>query len=144
MFKNKDMNKEKLKNFFIDWVWQLPQNLLGLCYSKLTDAAIYLYKSKLPRTMFYNNVLPGSVSLGNYIFLSDYQSKSKTVRAHEEGHSIQSLILGPLYLIIIGLPSIIWATLYSTIPYFNKYNYYDFYTEKWANTLIEKYKNGYK
>ena len=39
----------------------------------------------------------------------------KTIRVHEYGHCIQSLLLGPLYL-LIGLISVIWARH----PYFTK------------------------
>jgi hypothetical protein len=55
---------------------------------------------------------------------------------HEYGHAIQSRILGPLYLIIIGIPSIIWAALYGSIIPRYKNNYYRFYTEKWADKLM--------
>jgi hypothetical protein len=132
------MIKNKLKQFIIDWVWQLPQNLLGYLYKTITNTFI-VYKPKDSNTniTYYANVLSGSVSLGNYVFLCDSHQDNKKVILHETGHCKQSKILGPLYLLVIGLPSIIWATLYSFIPYFNKnYNYYDFYTEKWANDLI--------
>lgn len=62
------------------------------------------------------------------------------VLVHEYGHTIQSMILGPLYLFVIGIPSCIWAFT----PYFQKlrskgkYSYYDFYPEKWANYLGSK------
>ena len=58
---------------------------------------------------------------------------------HEYGHTIQSLIFGPLYLIVMGIPSTLWGFL----PYFqNKRNngvsYFSFFTEKFANYLGEK------
>ena len=59
------------------------------------------------------------------------------VTKHEAiGHGTQSRWLGPLYLIVIGLPSIIWAALYGTkmFPY-TKNGYYKFYTERWADKL---------
>ena len=41
----------------------------------------------------------------------EYQKEelSKRLLVHEYGHTIQSLILGPLYLIIMGIPSTIWG-----------------------------------
>ena len=54
------------------------------------------------------------------------------MRLHELGHHKQSLILGPLYLIVIGIPSLIHAWLWN--PNSGK-SYYDFYTEHWANKL---------
>lgn len=74
-----------------------------------------------------------SVSLGLFIFISNKQKSNSKILIHEYGHTIQSLILGPLYLIIIGIPSFLWATL----PYFekrrNRSSYYSFYTERNAN-----------
>ena len=59
---------------------------------------------------------------------------------HEYGHTIQSLIWGPLYLLMVGAPSMIWEK----IPFFarrrlneNK-SYFDIYFEKQANRLGEK------
>ena len=62
---------------------------------------------------------------------------------HEYGHSIQSLILGPLYLIIIGIPATIWSfsKKYNEIKKNKKISYFEFYTEKWANYLGEKVTN---
>lgn len=56
---------------------------------------------------------------------------------HELGHCIQSKYLGPLYLLVIGIPSITWVMLRRMIPKLRKnYSYYDFYTEKFANKLM--------
>ncbi|MEQ8163356.1 MAG: RHS repeat-associated core domain-containing protein, partial [Smithellaceae bacterium] len=46
--------------------------------------------------------------------------------AHEFGHTWQSRLLGPLYLLIVGLPSLISA---ATAPA----SHSNFYTEKWAD-----------
>ena len=54
---------------------------------------------------------------------------------HEYGHTLQSKILGPLYLFVIGLPSLIWAGCFEDYRKENKISYYDFYTEKWADKL---------
>lgn len=88
----------------------------------------------------------GSVSLGMFLFVSTkYKERAAAeaynrLVAHEYGHSIQSLMLGPLYLIIIGIPSFLWAA----VPAFRKMrrerniSYYSFYTESWANALGER------
>ena len=73
----------------------------------------------------------GSVTLGSHIFLSS-RATDTTVR-HEWGHTRQSLILGPLYLIVIGIPSIIWAAIHRAIAPNKPYDW--FYTEAWANKL---------
>lgn len=60
---------------------------------------------------------------------------------HEYGHTVQSLILGPLYLPIIGIPSAIWLNT----PRFSQRrrdaqsSYYAFFTERWANRLGERF-----
>lgn len=55
-----------------------------------------------------------SVSLGDYRFIR-YNSSDLTYR-HENGHSVQSRHWGWLYLIAVGLPSVIrnlvWRTSY--------------------------------
>jgi len=58
-----------------------------------------------------------------------------SVKSHEYGHTIQSLILGPLYLLIIGIPSMIWCNnpKYIKLREEKGISYYDFYPEKWAN-----------
>ena len=81
----------------------------------------------------YTKDTPGSVTLGRYIFISS-RASSDTIK-HETGHVKQSQLLGPLYLLLIGIPSIIWAAVYKKIAP-NK-SYYWFYTEKWANKLAQ-------
>lgn len=123
-----------VKNFLLDWVWQLPQNLIGLVYKGF----IYEEISK----DFYNEEenyhllikeSNGGVTLGKYIFVyRRFNDLAKVVR-HESGHVKQSKILGPFYLLVIGLPSIIWAATHRSIA--PEKDYYWFYTEAWANKL---------
>lgn len=76
--------------------------------------------------------MKGGISLGRYIILSErYETKYNTWY-HERGHSIQSMYLGPLYLLVIGLPSILWAMWWN---YGRGVSYYRFYTERWADKL---------
>lgn len=64
----------------------------------------------------------------------------KRLLVHEYGHTIQSLILGAIYLIVIGIPSTLWGF----IPKLSKkrkdkqISYFSFFTEHWANRLGEK------
>ena len=71
------------------------------------------------------------MTLGNYIFISP-RATENTIK-HEYGHTRQSLYLGPLYLIIIGIPSILWAMTHRTIAPDKSYKW--FYTEAWADKL---------
>ncbi len=78
-----------------------------------------------------------SMSLGMFLFVSDRLDgpRRRHILMHEYGHSIQSMILGPLYLPVIGLPSILWCRLpvFRRMRAEGRYEYDDFYPEKWAN-----------
>lgn len=122
---------------FLMYLHQLPQNLLGF--------ALYLYYQGYEemRQVGYNDVvvvkspkMRGGISLGQYVIMSR-DANLETIY-HELGHCKQSQILGWLYLIVIGLPSIIWAALYGIQEIRERWSYYDFYTERWANELGEE------
>ena len=85
---------------------------------------------------------PQSASVGMFVFLSDSLSGQfrDDVLIHEYGHTIQSLILGPLYLPVIALPSALWCMTprFERMRRDNGISYYSFYPERWANTLGEK------
>lgn len=124
------------------YLWQftyaLPQNLIGL-------VMLAIYKSKGAESEWYHNALItyidkknfGGVSLGIFIFINKSRTGDKLhdIRIHEYGHTVQSLILGPLWLFIIAIPSMIWCN----VPYFVKkrkldnISYYWLYCEGWSN-----------
>lgn len=124
------------------YLWQLPQNLLGLLL-------IAIYKPERKHIMDNGNEIHfatrmlGGISLGKYSIVNTnhYRMeivnslKRDTVRHEAIGHAKQSLYLGWLYLLVIGLPSIVWAGLYGPIIKPTKNGYYKFYTEKWADRL---------
>lgn len=83
-----------------------------------------------------NQYAGGAITFGMFIFIyADFGSGTENMLKHEYGHTIQSKILGPLYLLVIGLPSIIWAGCFKKYREKNKISYYSLYTEKWANKL---------
>lgn len=132
----------KVKNS-IKWLWQLPQNICGIVWRNIKKNSIIIEvgnsMSKSVNAKVYLMKAGGGVTLGNYIFISQtYQDQSEVIK-HECGHVKQSKILGPLYLIIIGIPSIIHAAFNKYIGCCEKHEegYYHFYTEKWANKLME-------
>ena len=125
---------------YIKATWELPQNALGFIVKKICKATPYTtYKD----AEVYSWKINGGMSLGKYIFLpfNGIDPSSQPVQhyiKHEYGHTIQSKYLGWFYLLVIGLPSLIWSQIYShTHLYKNTKgaSYYDFYTEKWANKL---------
>lgn len=125
--------------YFLQWTWGLPQNLFGL----LLTCIVRLKNKGGIHERYRNAVLTdwksrGSMGLGMFIFYGHRgrgESVERMIRSHEYGHTIQSLILGPLFLPVIGIPSFIWANL----PYFRnfrerkQYDYFRFYPESWAN-----------
>lgn len=119
--------------YLLMYFWQLPQNLLGVLYRDLLSykEKTYLITSTKDFDVYAKDT-PRSVTLGRYIFLSS-RADNETI-LHETGHVKQSKILGPLYLLVIGLPSILWAATHKKIA--PKKSYYCFYTEKWANKLV--------
>ena len=117
--------------FILLCIWQLPQLLIGLIMWP------FLEKKRLIADRHFNfcfegENMSGGISLGPIAYVSKYMSKHTECISHElDGHTMQSKYLGPLYLFIIGIPSILWAWLYNP----KKHCYYDFYTESWANNF---------
>ena len=117
----------------LKYFWQLPQLIAAFIYYwYLKNKDEILDTCTCQGTIvFIKRKSCGSVTLGPYIFLSP-KATDTTVR-HEWGHARQSLILGPLYLIVIGIPSIIWAATHGTLAPNKSYDW--LYTETWANKL---------
>ncbi|MCM1503405.1 MAG: hypothetical protein NC115_12195 [Bacteroidales bacterium] len=114
------------------YLWQLPQNLLGLGLLLILRGEA---RHKLGSIRFYFlNTFPGGITLGEYIIVGT--NENVTIR-HEFGHVRQSRILGPLYLFAVGIPSIVHAWLNDGIGCCGRHRtgYYHFYTEKWADRL---------
>ena len=131
------------KEFFMEYIWQLPQNILGSLYKEyISDNIITRVNYDATDYECYLTRNGGGVTLGRYIFINQNYKDLTNVILHERGHVKQSRILGPLYLIIIGIPSISWAGLRRLIPALKKINYYSFYPENWANKLMGLNKEG--
>lgn len=133
-------------DFIIDWVWQLPQNLLGLCWKYITKnritSVINNEDIKCVRAVCYLlKRYSGAVTLGKYMFVSERFTNIESVVRHECGHVVQSRMLGPLYLLVIGLPSILhaWMNGYLGCCKSSPDGYYHFYTERWANRIMDRY-----
>lgn len=116
------------------FIWQILQNIVGLIYLGISLGNFY--EKRNGNWIFFTTSNQGSVSLGNFVFISSKSKNMDFTIKHELGHCIQSRYLGPLYLLVIGIPSITWVMLRRMIPELRKYNYYDFYTESWANKLM--------
>ena len=114
------------------WVWQLPQNLLGLAFGLFLRPCVKVPCGDSRAVVRRSDRMRGGVSLGRYVYV---ESAAQETVKHELGHCAQSRMLVPLYLPVIGLPSLVWAALYGTALRETPGGYHGFWTEKWADRL---------
>ena len=110
----------------LNYLWCAPQLLIGLIVKLVTGA------KKDERGLYIWNSGYG-LSLDSFIFVNAGASEN-TIK-HEQGHTKQSRMLGPLYLLVVGIPSAIWCHCFEEYRKKNNISYYDFYCEKWADQL---------
>lgn len=115
----------KVKNILL-YIWCLPQNVLGLLFLLFIKGEEKHSLNGI--TFYYAWGFGGGISLGKYIIMG---SKSPKSVKHEYGHCIQSKMLGPLYLLVVGLPSLLHAAFCPC----RRHSYYDVYPENWADKL---------
>lgn len=128
--------------YFVQWTWGLSVNLVGgiafLICTKIKGRRWqhfgYSYIVYLPWNA-------GGLSLGLFIFMKDNHPRKKwtyNTRIHEYGHTWQCLLLGPLYYLVIALPSAVWCNLFENYRKKNNVSYYKLYCESWANSWGQK------
>ena len=123
----------RLLFYLIQWTWGLPQNLAGF-FVWIIEKCWGSGKSEVYKnTVVTHWKKDKSLSLGMFLFLG-YGAGERLLK-HEYGHSIQSLILGPVYLMVIGIPSYLWCN----VPVCGKkwregkVSYYSVWHERWAD-----------
>lgn len=124
-------------------VWELPQNVLGALDLALTAARGRIAGVAWERERLFIEVRgAGAVSLGLFVFWSSddtpYVRITRTNKEHEYGHSIQSRMLGPLYLLLVGVPSscrVAYAIAHRKITGRRWDGYFRGYPEDWADRL---------
>lgn len=128
---------KRLLYWILQWTWGFPQSIVGFI--------LFLLYLKCPHYEFHGAIVtewdsPNSVGLGMFIMLAKDHPQKVPLRAHEYGHTVQSLILGPLFFLLVGFPSFAWAGLRWAADYRRKHkvSYYAVYPENWANRLAEK------
>ena len=128
--------------FLLNCTWGIIQTSLGfLLFMRFVNKPHYFYKGSIittnavPRTLNFS----GGISLGLFVFVtsdikSEQISDTNTVK-HEYGHCLQSALLGPLYLLVIGIPSLIWTLFFKDWRAKHKNRKYMpwVYTEYWAD-----------
>lgn len=143
-----------MKTFFyliVQCTWGILQTLVGF--------VIFLLHLGEKHFWYHGAVVTGwnhqfSASIGLFLFISYGQKSDKKQKKdvsleelserlliHEYGHTIQSLLLGPLYLPVIAIPSALWCFLpcCRRKREAEQISYYSFYPEKWADRLGERY-----
>lgn len=128
--------------YLLQFTWGLPVNLVGLI--------VFLgCRRRFPSGRFHNGVvsyLPGNrggLSLGIFIFLS-VRSREEGGRlcAHEYGHTIQCLFLGPLYWVVIAVPSVVWYYCFAAYRKKHGISYDALYCERWATAWGKRWSAG--
>lgn len=144
--------------FISSFTWEIIQCALGLictiyCILASMGKKVLEFRWYKGEILVFGEFNSTGVSLGRFIIL-DYRYKTQTIYGkqmiqytidHEYGHTRQSLMLGPLYLIVVGLPSALHnlynRTLFKDEPNKQKRfilrekEYYNWYCEKWADKL---------
>lgn len=123
-------------------IWELPQNTLGLA-TLLVEASLGTLEGlEHDRGRLFVRSRNNAVSLGFFIFWSEGENRwfvlDRWTRAHEHGHSFQSRWLGPLYLPLVGVPSVarvLYAVAYRELTGRRWQHYFDGYPESWADRL---------
>ena len=121
----------------------MPQTLVGAAIALLHKEKPLRVIEYADQKVYLYDKFNGGISLGYYSHI-DWSAKDhnnnvvrrdlKNSVLHEaKGHGTQSKWLGPLYLPLIGLPSIIHCAIFVALG--RKWNYYGFPTEKWADKI---------
>ena len=111
------------------WIWQAPQNVVGLVIRLIYGWTAILFRGV---DVVVSSRFPGGISLGRTIVVKRPYLANADTWNHEYGHTRQSLYLGPFYLFVVGIPSLLWAWYWKPS---RGVSYYSFYTEKWADKL---------
>lgn len=118
--------------YLIQFTWGLPVNLVGLIL-------FLCFRGRFRSERFCNGIatclprLAGGFSLGIFLFIGAAgTADSPGLCAHEYGHTVQCLLLGPLYWLVVALPSVIWCHGFSNYRRKHGIAYDALYCERWA------------
>lgn len=128
---------KKFLFYLWQWTWGFTVNLAGgIAYLICTKIKKYDHEM-----IGYSHIVfvpwnQGGLSLGTFIFMkANHENKDWTydTKIHEYGHTWQCLLLGPLYWLVVALPSAIWCNFFENYRKKNNVSYYKLYCEAWAN-----------
>lgn len=96
--------------YLLAWTWGLPASILGLL-AGIAMAILLRPPLRFQRMIYFTIGRSwGGFSLG-CVFVRDEQSDG-SICWHEYGHSYQNAILGPLFLILVAIPSCVRYFIY--------------------------------
>ena len=134
----KKMKLKRILFTILQCTWGIIQTFLG--------AVIFIKLRKYPHMRYRGCVdtrwnISSGLSLGLFIFTPGEEDEdSQKIRVHEYGHCIQSIVLGPFYM-LLGIISIVWARH----PYFERIRreknlpYTACFVEAWASRWGEAF-----
>lgn len=118
--------------FLWQWSWGFFQSAAGL--------VLLLFHLRCRHFRYHGAFVTvwsrsSSAALGMFIFLAQTSEQTqKRLLVHEYGHTVQSLLLGPFFLPVVGIASGIRAAAWTGV----RRSYYSAYPERWANRLGER------
>jgi hypothetical protein len=133
-----------MKTVFLPFlfIWELPQNLLGFIVFLIMKGRKKIVTTEKEAHRLFIETTNTGVSLGWFVFWTPagnrFQYLTNDCRMHESGHALQSVKFGPLYLIIVGIPSL--SRVAYSKWYYRKYrrgwkNYFNGFPENRADKL---------
>lgn len=131
--------------WFLRFTWELPQTLLGFMVFLFLKLFHRPTRTFIFKDCIYSENFSFGVSLGAFVFgysAGAYQlarwpdpiRHAEDTKRHEYGHAIQSRYLGPLYLLIVGIPSLV-GNILTQWKVLRREDYYKRFPEDWADKL---------
>lgn len=124
------------------FMWEFPQNLVGLATFWILKMQRKLVKVQKENYRYFIETQSTGVSLGWFVFWTPDGNRfpylENDCRMHEYGHALQSSMLGPLYLLVVGVPSlsrVIYRRAYRKVKGRSWKKYYNGFPENWADKL---------
>ena len=132
----KILNKIKTLKDFLFYLWELPQNILGLFVIIFTKA----WYSTAWDDCYFTKKINHAVTLGTYTIVPRSEYNNISVLWHERGHRKQSKKYGWFYLLIVFIPAALrdlWdKTAHKEWSHWKReYWYYSGFPEKQADKL---------
>ncbi len=124
------------------FIWEIPQIVAGLGVLIFMKSKKRVVRIETERHHFFIETPFTGVSLGWFVFWTPdgnrYPHLVNDCRMHEYGHARQSMMLGPLYLIVVGISSL--SRVFYRRWYYRKNgrsweNYFNGFPENWADKL---------